>query len=517
MFLYLAIFVLTFLYVTIKRHYNQWQRHGIPAAESVIPFGSLGALFRKEKTMGLAITDIYERFSDKIVGIMLAFKPAILVRDAELARQMLTKDFDSFHDRGVYVDEKKDPLSANLFSLKGQSWHNMRTKLSPSFSSGKLKAMFETVDEVGNKMIEHILQQFEGGRQKVSLDIKDITTTYAIDIIGSVIFGLDINSFKNPNNEFRLISDRIFKTNNTHVIHRIRNVMNFMCPPIARFLALFGTLDPITADLREIVKRTIEYREKHGVVRKDLLQLLLQLRNSGQISEDDNAATWRVETVAENLKSLSIDTITGNLLLFYIAGSETTSSTIAYTLYELAMYPEILQRAQAEVLDCLAKHNLKPSDHLTYDILQDLHYMDLCINETARKYPGLPVWNRECTKDYRLADNDFVIKKGTAIIIPIMGIGRDEKYFPQPMDYKPERYSEEKEENNLVAFMPFGDGPRYCIAKRMGVINVKAALVKILANFNIEIQPRKEVEFKFHSTPVLMPKETLKITLTKRC
>lgn len=177
MFLYLVIFVLTFLYVTITRHYNQWQRHGIAAAESVIPFGSLGALFRKEKTMGLAITDIYERFSDNIVGIMLAFKPAILVRDAELARQMLTKDFDSFHDRGVYVDEKKDPLSANLFSLKGQSWHNMRTKLSPSFSSGKLKAMFETVDEVGNKMIEHVLQQFEGGREKVSLDIKDITTT----------------------------------------------------------------------------------------------------------------------------------------------------------------------------------------------------------------------------------------------------------------------------------------------------------------------------------------------------
>lgn len=51
-----------------------------------------------------------------------------------------------------------------------------------------------------------------------------------------------------------------------------------------------------------------------------------------------------------------------------------------------------------------------------------------------------------------------------------MGIDRDEKYFPQPMDYKPERYSEEKEENNLVAFMPFGDGPRYCIGRSNSLV-----------------------------------------------
>ncbi|XP_061394949.1 cytochrome P450 6d1-like [Musca vetustissima] len=285
---------------------------------------------------------------------------------------------------------------------------------------------------------------------------------------------------------------------------------------IAQFLALFGTLDPITADLREIVRRTIEYREKHGVARKDILQLLLQLRNSGEVREDDDTTTWQVDAVAENQKTMSIDTITANLFLFYIAGSETTSSTIAYTLYELAMYPEILQRVQAEVLRCLERNNLKRWDNLSYDILQEMPYLDLCIMETTRKYPGLPIWNRECTKDYRLSHNDFVIKKGTAIIIPIMGIGRDAKYFPQPMDYKPERYAEEKDRNNMTAFMPFGDGPRYCIAKRMGIINVKAALVKILANFNIETQPRKEIEFKFHSTPVLMPKEGLKITLVKK-
>lgn len=121
-------------------------------------------------------------------------------------------------------------------------------------------------------------------------------------------------------------------------------------------------------------------------------------------------------------------------------------------------------------------------------------------------------------------------------------MGRDAKYFPQPMDYKPERFSQEKSENDMTAFMPFGDGPRFCIgsvfmdnlfffyhdniylifslfiflAKRMGMVNVKVALVKILSNFNIEPMARQEIEFKFNSTPVLVPKNGLKIKLKKR-
>uniref|UniRef100_A0A1L8EGS6 Putative cytochrome p450 6d3-like protein n=1 Tax=Haematobia irritans TaxID=7368 RepID=A0A1L8EGS6_HAEIR len=517
MFIYLAILLLSALWIIIKRHYSQWQRLGLVCDEPVIPFGSMKPVFRKEKGMGFVITDIYERFHEKAVGIYLAFKPAILIRDAELARQMLTKDFNSFHDRGIYVDEKRDPLSANLFSLKGQSWRTMRAKLSPSFSSGKLKAMFGTVDEVADKLIDHMMQQVKDDHIH-KLDIKEMTTNYAIDIVASVIFGLDVDSFSNPNNEFRMISDSLFKKTNAHLWHRIRNIMNFMCPPIAKFMSYFGTLDPITASLKDIVQRTIEFREKNGFIRKDLLQLFLQLRNTGKINDDTDTSEdiWRVESVAENLKFMSIDVIAANLLLFYVAGSETTSSNIAYTLYELAMHPDILEKAQNDVLECLKKHDLKPGGHLTYDAVQDMKYLDLCVMETSRKYPGIPTWNRECTQDYPIDDINFTIKKGTAIIIPIMGFGRDPKYFPQPMEYRPQRFAEEKSENNMVAFMPFGDGPRFCIAQRMGTLNVKVALAKILSNFNIEILPRKEVEFKFHSTPVLFPKEDLLITFIKR-
>ncbi|XP_059222053.1 cytochrome P450 6d1 [Stomoxys calcitrans] len=506
---------ITSFYLLIKRHYSKWQRLGFPTDEPLIPFGSLVQIFRKEKHFGLIMAELYEKFQEKVVGCYLFTKPALLVRDAELARKVLTTDFASFHDRGVHVDEKYDPLTANLFNLEGQKWHTLRNKLSPSFSSGKLKAMFETIDEVGNKLINYIAKEVEDGKIH-NLEIKSLMTTYAVDIIGSVIFGLDIDSFTKPNNEFRILSINLHGNQKSVLLLRFRRLMAFIYPPLAGLLARLGIKDSVTYGLRDIIARTIEFRERHGIMRKDLLQLLIQLRNTGKISDDNDPNWHRIESTAENLKAMSIDMIAANAFLFYIAGSETTASTTSLTLYEMAMYPEVLAKAQKEVDDILKKHGLKADGCLTYEAIQDMKYLQMCVKETTRKYPGLPFLNCQCTKDYPVPDTKLVIPKGTGIIIPLLGIHRDPQHFPNPQVYKPERFAEETLEYNPVAYMPFGEGPRHCIAQRMGVLNTQTALAKILANFKIEPMPHKEIEFKFHTVPTLVPKDDLRVNLSKR-
>lgn len=83
--------------------------------------------------------------------------------------------------------------------------------------------------------------------------------------------------------------------------------------------------------------------------------------------------------------------------------------------------------------------------------------------EAIRKYPALPLLNRECTQDYVVPGSDLTIKKGTAIIISLLGLSRDPKYFPQPELYRPERYSDTVPQYDTDAYIPFGDGPRACI------------------------------------------------------
>ncbi|XP_068143568.1 probable cytochrome P450 6d5 [Drosophila tropicalis] len=506
-FIFLVITAFSLLYVYLKWAFSYWEREGFPSTGTSIPFGALDAVCRGKRSFGMAIYDMYLSNKNPLVGIYLSLRPALLVRDAQLAHDMLVKDFASFHNRGVYVDEKKDPMSAGLFALKGIDWKTMRQKLSPSFTSGKLKAMFSTSEAVGDKLVAHLNAKLHGEGTK-EIDIKKLMSTYAIDIIGSTIFGLDVDSFAEPKNEFYSIS----KTVNRPIFKDIiRGTSSFLYPKLEEFFVAIGWKQESLEDMRELVNRTIAFREQNNVTRRDMLQLLLQLRNSGSISSDDNM--WTAEKNQSNyLKTLTNDLIAGQLFLFFVAGYETTASTAAFTLYEMAQNPDVLAKAQENIQSTLEKHDGK----LSYDAIQDMQYLELCLKETARKYPALPLLNRECTKDYVVPGSQLIIKQGTPIIISLIGLHRDEEYFPDPLRYFPERFTEEHMNHNPAAYMPFGEGPRQCIAARMGKVNAKIALVKILMNYNVETLPEKrEIEFANHGVP-LMAKGGVPVKLSQK-
>lgn len=84
--------------------------------------------------------------------------------------------------------------------------------------------------------------------------------------------------------------------------------------------------------------------------------------------------------------------------------------------------------------------------------------------ETMRKYPPLPMLNRICVKPYRVPGTEVVIEEGTPVIISLLGLQRDPEYYPEPLKFDPERFSNE---NNIVpyTYLPFGDGPRNCIGE----------------------------------------------------
>ncbi|EDV93021.1 GH19082 [Drosophila grimshawi] len=504
--LIITLLVLGWYY--LKHQYSYWERRGFPYDKDAgIPFGCLASVWRMERGMGMAIYDVYMKSKERFLGTYLLYRPAVLVRDAELARRVLTQDFASFHDRGVYVEEEKNPLSASIFSLRGQSWRSMRHKLSPCFTSGKLKSMYSTSEDIGNKMVAHLQKELpEQGAKEI--DLKEVTQTYAIDIIASVIFGLDVNSFEQPDNKFKKVVSLIRRNNR---FAALIGMMIFLIPAIAKFMFRMGLRNPVAVALLAIVKDTIEYREKHGIVRKDMLQLLMQLRNKGSIDDDENK-NCNIQTSEDGeIKSISLETITAQAFIFYVAGQETTGSTTAFTLYELAQYPEHLKRLQAEVDETLKQNDGK----ITYDALNKMEFLELCLQESLRKYPGLPMLNRECTEDYTIPDTNHVIKKGTPVVISLHGIHRDPEYFPDPDKYDPYRFAEETKNYNPIAYMPFGEGPRICIAQRMGRVNVKLAIVKILQNFNIEVMSKRELEFEI-SGIVLTPKNGVKVRLSKR-
>lgn len=120
--------------------------------------------------------------------------------------------------------------------------------------------------------------------------------------------------------------------------------------------------------------------------------------------------------------------IASQVFIFYIAGSESSSSTVAYTLYELTQNEDLMDRAQEDIKSILAMHD----GDLTYESIMEMKFIDLCVKETLRKYPGLPILNRECTKKYLIPGTKFTIEEGTSVVISLLGIHRDAQFFPDP-------------------------------------------------------------------------------------
>lgn len=121
--------------------------------------------------------------------------------------------------------------------------------------------------------------------------------------------------------------------------------------------------------------------------------------------------------------------------------------------------------------------------------------------ESIRKYPALPILNRECTEDYKIPNSDLTIRKGTAIVISLMGQMRDEKYFPNALKFIPERYLDEN--YNATAYIPFGSGPRICIGARLGKLVVQTAVVKLLQKFDFNKINDNEIEFENYGVPLV--------------
>lgn len=153
---YLILLLVTIIFLYLKYVFTHWKRKGFPFIQPKIPFGNLDLVATRKTSLGVNLHEVYKETKEPIIGIYLLFQPALLVRDAELVKNILVTDFDSFHDRGIYCNPKKDPQSAHLLALPGQKWKTLRAKLTPIFTSGKLKGMLPSVISIGEKLQDHL-------------------------------------------------------------------------------------------------------------------------------------------------------------------------------------------------------------------------------------------------------------------------------------------------------------------------------------------------------------------------
>ncbi|CAH2007828.1 unnamed protein product [Acanthoscelides obtectus] len=356
----LFIIALSLIYVYFKKSYNYWSGMGVPQLSPSFPFGDMASVIFRKQNMGDKIKEIYEKMKGhRYVGLYFFSRSAFLPLDPVLIKDILSKDFQHFHDRGIYYDEKNDPLSAHLFSIAGPKWKRLRAKLTPAFSPGKLKYMFGTIVECGHQMISKLNEIAE---EDGEVEIKEILARYTTDVIGSCAFGLECNCMRDQNAEFRFMGKRAF-TQTVGDVMKMVIIRSF--PPLARILRLGVFSGSVTSFFNRVVRETLEYREKNNISRQDFLQLLIQLRKDGQLDEEMSNDKHTIGT------KLTIEEAAAQAFIFFLAGFETTSTTISFALFEMAQNQSIQERAREEVTRLFDKH-----EGLTYDAVMEMSYVD---------------------------------------------------------------------------------------------------------------------------------------------
>jgi cytochrome P450 family 6 len=388
----LVVIILAASFYLIRKIFFYWKDLGVPQFPITFPHGNIKNL-GKHFHLSQFLIDYYQKTKDigaPYSGIYTFSRPVLMIRDLEVVKTILVKDFNVFPNRGNYFNEKDDPVSAHLFNIENDPWRHLRHKLSPTFTSGKLKMMFGTICEVSDKLISEIDKEVKETGQ---LEVKDKMARFTTDVIGTIAFGIDCNSLGDKDAKFYEMGTRVFSTPSSFFKRVMRNSFR----GLSKKLHIKALPDEISDFYLGITRETVEYREKNpDVNRQDFINLLVQMKKAGEVT---------------------VEQIAAQSFVFFLAGYETSSSTITYCMYELSINKEIQEKARKSVEEAIKKHG-----SLSYDAVSSMDYLEQCVDETLRKYPVVSLLNRTAIRDYQIPDTKLVLPKGQAIWIPVHAI-----------------------------------------------------------------------------------------------
>ena len=176
--------------------------------------------------------------------------------------------------------------------------------------------------------------------------------------------------------------------------------------------------------------------------------------------------------------------------MFFIAGYETTASTISNLIYELTINPEVQEKLYHEIMEKL--QDIDPEDVNKYyeTIMNEIPYLDATFKETLRKYPVLPRLERRiAADDYKLGG--VLLERDTLVEISTVAIHYDPENYSEPKKFYPERFMpENKHTINPHAYIPFGIGPRNCVGMRFAIQEAKICIATLMQKFIFKKSPK---------------------------
>ncbi|XP_061386361.1 probable cytochrome P450 28a5, partial [Musca vetustissima] len=418
------------------------------------------------------------KYTDDFVGIFTNRTPQLFIINPELARRIYVQDFKHFHDNesSQMIDEKTDFLFANNpFVTGGEKWKQRRSEIVPGLTLSRIKSMFPITLAICKRLTNYIEKELKIPTDE-GIDAKDLTSRFMADVIADCVMGLESDSFKDINSPLLVKRHEMFR------FHPIYMIITGLLPMIAKIKKVRSISKEFEDYFVDLMEKSIEMRKSHAAAqeRVDFLNYLLQLQAK---------------------KNLTHMELCAHAMTFILDGFETVSSILAHTLLLLARHPQAQQKLRQEFQENLSAGNRD------FNAIHELPYLNACILEAIRLFP-VDLYSRKlCTEPIVLTNKNgkaFKVPRGMLVIIPKYPIMMDDEYYEDPMEYRPERFSEEnggvKKYLNKGVYWSYGDGPRICLGVTFGFVQIKAALVEILTKFSVKPNPKTRTDYALDPT-----------------
>lgn len=373
-----------------------------------------------------------------------------VINDTKEVKRMMVDEVREF-PKSVFLHELLSPLlGESIFTTNGEVWKKQRELLRPSFEMTRINKVFNLMSEA----VADMMDRFSKYPNHAVIEVDEAMTFITADVIFRTIMSSKLDEEKGK------------KILNAFVTFQEQSVHTAM----RRMFRFPKWLSYVLGDRK---------RAKAGDVIRQVLSDIIKPRYdmADNAEFEDILGSLLLVVDADTNKRFSFEEILDQVAMLFLAGHETTASSLTWTLYLLSLYPKEQEKAYEEITQVLQGGVIEISH------LRQFKYLTNIFKESLRLYPPVGFFAREAKKDIQVRDK--LIKKGSGVVIAPWLIHRHEEFWTNPHGFNPSRFEGEYKKD---AYLPFGVGERICIGQGFAMQEAILILANILKTYKLELE-----------------------------
>ncbi|EAJ6945605.1 cytochrome P450 [Campylobacter jejuni] len=373
-----------------------------------------------------------------------------VINDTKEVKRMMVDEVREF-PKSAFLHELLSPLlGESIFTTNGEVWKKQRELLRPSFEMTRINKVFNLMSEA----VADMMDRFSKYPNHAIIEVDEAMTFITADVIFRTIMSSKLDEEKGK------------KILNAFVTFQEQSVHTAM----RRMFRFPKWLSYVLGDRK---------RAKAGDVIRQVLSDIIKPRYdmADNAEFEDILGSLLLVVDADTNKRFSFEEILDQVAMLFLAGHETTASSLTWTLYLLSLYPKEQEKAYEEITQVLQGGAIEISH------LRQFKYLTNIFKESLRLYPPVGFFAREAKKDTQVRDK--LIKKCSGVVIAPWLIHRHEEFWTNPHGFNPSRFEGEYKKD---AYLPFGAGERICIGQGFAMQEAILILANILKTYKLELE-----------------------------